>query len=74
MNVVFREKKPLSGRSNKQIRQYDHCILSRNHIFICMNGIRKERFRQFFIFFKGRGVLTIFFYLNNYLIILIKKD
>lgn len=26
-----------------------------------MNGIRKERFRQFFIFFKGGGVLTIFF-------------
>lgn len=70
MSVVFsKKKKPLSYRSNKQIRQYDHCILSRNHIFICMNGIRKERFRQFLIFFKGGGVLTIFFYLNNYLII-----
>lgn len=63
MSVVFskKKKKPLSGRSNKQIRQYDHCILSRNHIFICMNRIRKERFRRFFNLFKGGGVLTIVF-------------
>lgn len=71
MSVVFSKKKknlfPVD-QINKYANMTTVFYRATTFLFVWMEFV-KNGLGNFFIFFKGGGVLTIFFYLNNYLII-----